>query len=193
MFRRSIYYIKQPQHPHLPILQYKRRPLGHSSRPLYIESWPSQGYATSIFTSKSKSTSTAMATVPCSYAAVVVSTSTMQHYKPGHLICSRETRHWHQQFFWSLVLLNSTHNFRFDLIQLWFQADCTIFSPIWFDSRLTDLFLTRVIEVKSHSSQSAGSPTLVRVSSKYLNTEILEYSTILIIEIGFSENTLTKN
>ena len=33
---------------------------------------------------------------------------------------------------------------------------------------------------------------MVRMFSKYSNTEIVEYSTILIIEIGFGENTLTE-
>ena len=32
---------------------------------------------------------------------------------------------------------------------------------------------------------------MARVSTKYSNTEIVEYSTILIIEVGFGENTLT--
>ena len=33
---------------------------------------------------------------------------------------------------------------------------------------------------------------MARVSSKYSNTKIVEYSTILIIEFGFGENTLTE-
>ena len=33
---------------------------------------------------------------------------------------------------------------------------------------------------------------MARVSPKYSNTEIMEYSTTLIIEIGFGENTLTR-
>ena len=42
-------------------------------------------------------------------------------------------------------------------------------------------------------TQALGSLTLARVSSKYSNTEIVEYSKILSIEIGFGENTITKN
>ena len=33
---------------------------------------------------------------------------------------------------------------------------------------------------------------MARVSSKYSNTEILKYSTILIIEIGFGKNIITS-
>ena len=33
---------------------------------------------------------------------------------------------------------------------------------------------------------------MARVSSKYSNNEIVEYSTILIIEFGFGKNTLTE-
>ena len=33
---------------------------------------------------------------------------------------------------------------------------------------------------------------MARVSPKYSSTEIVEYSTILIIEIGFGENTLSE-
>ena len=108
----------------------------------------------------------------------------------------RQRHHWHPQFragsgFW----LDLTHLF-FDLIKLNFGLDMIIFNwfffPIQFDSRLTYLFLIWVTQFESHSSQALGSPTLARVSPKYPNTEIVEYSTILIIQIGFGENTLTK-
>ena len=61
-----------------------------------------------------------------------------------------------------------------------------------FDSRLTYLFSIGVTRFKSHSIQTLMSPTLARVSRKYPNTEIVEYSKIMIIEIGFGKNTLTK-
>ena len=48
------------------------------------------------------------------------------------------------------------------------------------------------MQFESHSSHASGIPTLARVSSKYPNTEIVEYSIILIIEIMVGENTLTK-
>ena len=60
------------------------------------------------------------------------------------------------------------------------------------DSCLTYLFLTRLKKFDSHFNQASGSPTLARVSSKYFSTEIVEYSTILKIEIGFDKNILTK-
>ena len=84
--------------------------------------------------------------------------------------------------------------FQFYQTQLWFQFDQTqsLFS-IRFDSRLTYSFLIGVTQFKSHSSQDLGIPTLERVSPKYLNTEIVEYHTIIIIEIGFGENTLIEN
>ena len=47
-------------------------------------------------------------------------------------------------------------------------------------------------QIESHSSQASGSPTYSRVFSKNSNTEIVEYYTILIIEIGFGKNILTK-
>ena len=54
------------------------------------------------------------------------------------------------------------------------------------------LFSIRVTQFESHSSQASGSPTFARVSPKYFNTEIVEYYTILIIEIVFGENTKKK-
>ena len=76
----------------------------------------------------------------------------------------------------------------FDLIRLSCGFDLIILNfinSIWLMFNV--LILTRVTQVKSHSSQAAGGPTLARLSSKYSNTEIVEYFTILIIKIGFGE------
>ena len=54
------------------------------------------------------------------------------------------------------------------------------------------LFYIRVTQFESNSSQALGSPTLDRVSPKYPNTEIVEYYTIMIIEIVFGDNTLSE-
>ena len=64
----------------------------------------------------------------------------------------------------------------FDLIRL----NC-LFFWIRFDSCLTYLILIRVTQFESHSSHTLWSPTLANVSLKYSNTEIVQYSTILII------------
>ena len=79
-----------------------------------------------------------------------------------------------------------------DSIVVSLRLDSIDFFPIQFGSRLTYLFSIRVTQFESHSSWASGSPTLARVSPKYSSTEIVEYSTILIIEIGFGKNTLTQ-
>ena len=114
----------------------------------------------------------------------------------------RYPRHRHQQICWSQF--STWFDSRFSIwvdsigVSIWLDSivvsiwlDPLVFT-IWFDSRLTYLFSTWVTQFKSHFSQASGSPTLVRVSSKYSNTKIVEYSTILIIEIGFGENTLSE-
>ena len=91
--------------------------------------------------------------------------------------------------FYYLIRLNCS----FDLIRLNCGFDLIIlnyFSLIKFNSRLTYLFYIRGTHFESHSSQALESPILARVYPKYSNNEIGVYSTILIIEIGFGENTL---
>ena len=135
----------------------------------------------------STTTSTATSTVLYIYSVVVIITSTPPRYKPVHIIRHRDPRHSNQKFRWSpftvldLIILNCC----FDFIRL------NSFL-IRFDSRLTYLFLIHDTELETHSSQDSRSPTLARISSKYSNTEILEYSTIMIHEIVFDKNTLTK-
>ena len=85
---------------------------------------------------------------------------------------------------WLTIFVLIRLNCGFNLIRLNFL--------IQFNSRLMYLFLTRFTQFESHFSQASGSPTLARMSLKYSNTKIVEYSTILIIEIGFSENTKNK-
>ena len=53
--RRSIFDTRQPEQPHLPILQYERRPQGPAPCPCYMESCPDTAllYATAMSTSTS--------------------------------------------------------------------------------------------------------------------------------------------
>ena len=89
---------------------------------------------------------------------------------------------------WNTIFDLITLNFGFDLIRFYCSFNLVRLN----DSRLTYLLLTEIIKFDSNSSQASESPTLARVSPKYSNTEIVEYSTILIIEIVFGENTLPK-
>ena len=98
---------------------------------------------------------------------------------------------WHYRYNQQLQL-RSVSRFQLYLTHLFFDLIIGNFF-IWFDSRLTYLFLIRVTQFESHPSQALGRPALSRVSLKYPNTEIVEYSTVMIIEIEFDENTLTKN
>ena len=67
-FIRSIYEIRLPEHPHLPILQWELRPQGPASRPRYVESC----LDTALLNAMSTSTSTA----PCISAAVTITAIT---------------------------------------------------------------------------------------------------------------------
>ena len=69
-FRRSIFDTRQPEHPHLPILRYERRPQGPATCPCYMESCPDTAllYATAMSTSTS--------TNPCIAAIVTITAIT---------------------------------------------------------------------------------------------------------------------
>ena len=114
-------------------------------------------------TSMSMYTSTACASLTPSQ-----SPQSLQHFvKSMPIIASGiqfQRHHWHPQFCnGSRFQLDLTKLF-LDLIRLnWFLS-------IQFDSRLTYLFLIRVIQFESHSSQASGSPTLDKFSPKYSNT-----------------------
>ena len=54
------------------------------------------------------------------------------------------------------------------------------------------LLSIKITQLESYYSQVLRKNTLARMSLKYSNTKIVEYFKILIIEIGFGENTLTK-
>ena len=131
-------------------------------------------------------------------------------YSPMHLRCRKNCQkhtptlracpydppldpyHRHQQFFWSpfLTRFNSQFSIWLDsvLVLIWLDSFF-----IWFDSHLTYLFSIRLTQLESHSIQASGITTLDMVSSKYSNTKIVEYSMILIIDIMFGDNTLTKS
>ena len=85
---------------------------------------------------------------------------------------------------WGFVWLDSI------LFLIWIDS---LFFSIQFDSRLTYLFSSRATKFESHLIQASGIPTFTKLSLKYSNTEIVEYSTILILEIRFGENTLKNN
>ena len=153
-----------------------------------MEFCPFHGHATSTTTN----TSTATSTAPCISAAVKIAKSTPPRYEPAHMI-----RHWISiidisSFFWSpfLTRFNSQFSIRLDSILVLIWLDSFF---IWFDSHLTYLFSIRLTQLESHSVQASGIPTLDMVSSKYSNTKIVEYSMILIIDIVFGDNTLTKS
>ena len=57
---------------------------------------------------------------------------------------------------------------------------------------LLQLEYRHICTSKQHLIQASESNTLSMVSSKYSNTETVEYSTIMIIEFGFGENTLSE-
>ena len=121
-------------------------------------------------------------------------TNTLQSHPLQHTTFHCDPHHRHHQFFWSpfstqfdsqfLIVLDSI------VVLIWLGS---IIFLIWFDSQSTYLFMIWVTQFKWHYSQDSGNPTLARVSSKYPNTKILEYSTMMIIEIVFGENTLIKS
>ena len=123
----------------------------------------------------------------CRSTAVAIVTSTSPCYAPDHMIHSREPRHWHQQLFWSLfwTLFDSWFSIWLESVVVLSWLYSIFINSIWLASNV--LILTWVTQVKSHSSQAAGSPTLARLSSKYPNTEIVKYFTILIIKMGSGE------
>ena len=126
--------------------------------------------------------------------------------------CQRHYRH-RQFHYGSHLRLDLTHDYQFNQTQLFFDLIRLNYISIFLDFKKnirlnsfsisldsivfsfdqTQLFSIRVTQFESHSSQASGIPTLARVSSKYENTETVEYSTILIIEIVFGENILTKS
>ena len=108
-----------------------------------------------------------------------------RHYHCKHCTAaSRDRPPSHQVSDTSPVIGSSFagHSFRFYQTQLWFRFDQThLFLSIRFDSHITYLFLTRVTQFESHFSKASVIPTLARVSQKYSDTKIVEYSIILII------------
>ena len=88
-------------------------------------------------------------------------------------------------FFFGLIRLNC--------VSVWLDS---IYFSVWLGSIFylikLNYFSIWVTQLRSYSSQAKGSTTLSRVSLKYSNTENVEYSTILIIEVMFGQSTLTK-
>ena len=85
--RRSIYETIWPEHSHLPIRQYKKRPQGPSSRPRYMESCPGTDllFATSTSTSTFMAMATAMSMTPSiSNSGTITKRTESTHQEPGH-------------------------------------------------------------------------------------------------------------
>ena len=103
----------------------------------------------------------------------------------------------------SVIRLQSHHchpkfcdvsRFRLDLPQLFFDAYYTQlflfdYTQLFFDLIIFNFFSIKVTHFKQYPLRLQ---VLAWVSSKYSNTEIMEFLTILIIYIGFRENNLTK-
>ena len=191
--RRSIYETRQPEHPRSPLLQHKWRPW-----------WPPFLVPLHVILPGHSLTLWYRYVYICVYSpnisAVITITAITapMRQEPAHSCIRYPTLApssasavpcW-QPFpngFESLVF-----SIWFDsiVISIWLYS---IAFPIRFDSHLTYLFSIRVTKFESYSSEALVSPTLARVFLKYFNTEIMEYSTIMIIEIVFVDNILTKS
>ena len=156
--RQSIYETKWPYHPHSPIRQYWQLPQGPPLWPRYMESCPFHKHATSTTTYTSKSMA------PCISAAVTITASTellrqeTAHHRIRYMTLAPSSASTFLlvtgfDLIWLTIFNLIRLNCCFDLIRL------NYYYLIWFDSRLMYLFLTRVTQFESHSSQASGRST----------------------------------
>ena len=154
-----------------------------SSQPGCMESWPF--YVNTM----SAATSTAIYSTLCISTAVTITAITAPLRQDPANRCTRYT---------TLAPSSASTVTCWQLFPTWFDSlvfylirlNCGVYFIrlnrgfvfiilFRFDSRLMYLFSIQVTLFESHSSQALGSPTFSRVSPKYPNTEIVEYSTIL--------------
>ena len=173
MVRRYIYKTRCTEHPQLPILRYEQGPTGnrftealHGILPGKV---PGLRYVY-VYAHSPADTMITVSTLPLRQYPkhCRVRYTTLEPSLTAVSNCIWLTFYdWIWLTFYDLIWLSV-----FDSI--WLSS-----LPIQFDSRLTWLFLIIFTSFESQSIKASGSTTLARVSSKYSNIEIVEYSTIL--------------